>query len=128
MFFGRGLPCRNLERECFRRADPSRRDHLEAETSIEIFHDRILLAGEIFTDDPLATKLSGQIDPSSATVQGLLLGASANAPLAENLSLYGNVAYGFAREKTDIPDVGRFAVMQDAQGAAFSIIKLNHFA
>jgi len=29
---------------------------------------------------------------------------------------------------TDIPGVGRFAVLQDAQGAAFSIIKLHLFA
>jgi hypothetical protein len=49
-------------------------------------------------------KLSGQISPSGVKIDGILLGASGAAPLVGRLSLYGNIAYGFAREKTDTPD------------------------
>jgi hypothetical protein len=49
-------------------------------------------------------KLSGQISPSGAKVDGVLLGASGAAPLVGRLSLYGNMAYGFAREKADFSD------------------------
>ena len=50
------------------------------------------------------SKLSAQISPSDAKVKGVLLGASASAPLVGKLFLYGNAAYGFAREKTAFLD------------------------
>lgn len=39
-----------------------------------------------------------------AKIDGIILGLSANAPLQGKLSLYGNLAYGLAREKTDFQD------------------------
>jgi hypothetical protein len=48
------------------------------------------------------SKLSGQVIPSSAKIKGVLIGASGSAPLIGKLSLYGNVAYGFGREKADL--------------------------
>ena len=50
------------------------------------------------------SKLSAQISPSDAKVSGVLLGASASAPLVGKLFLYGNAAYGLAREKTAFSD------------------------
>jgi hypothetical protein len=47
------------------------------------------------TDDPV---------PSGIKVNGVLIGLSGTAPLKGALSLYGNAAYGFARQKTDAPD------------------------
>jgi hypothetical protein len=49
-------------------------------------------------------KLSPLVSPSGAKVDGILIGASGAAPLVGRLSLYGNVAYGFAREKADFSD------------------------
>jgi hypothetical protein len=51
------------------------------------------------------SKLADFVSPSGAKIQAILIGASGSAPLAGRFSIYGNVAYGFAREKTDFSDV-----------------------
>lgn len=48
-----------------------------------------------------------QLAPGAASevkIKGLLLGATASAPLTDTLALYGNAAYGFARFRSDLPD------------------------
>ena len=49
-------------------------------------------------------KISSQISPSGSNVNAILLGASGAAPLFGRLSLYGNIAYGLARDKVDVQD------------------------
>lgn len=41
---------------------------------------------------------------SKQSIQGIILGVSGNAPIADNVSLYGNMAYGMARQKSAIKD------------------------
>jgi hypothetical protein len=41
---------------------------------------------------------------SEQKIKGILLGVSASAPLSDRLSLYGNFAYGFGRQKSQVAD------------------------
>jgi hypothetical protein len=50
-----------------------------------------------------ASRVVDDLD-SEQRVSGVLLGISGSAPLAEKLSLYGNFAYGLARQKSEIKD------------------------
>ena len=50
------------------------------------------------------SKVSGQFSPSGVNVDALLLGVSGSAPIVGTLSLYGNIAYGFARDRYDFGD------------------------
>jgi hypothetical protein len=48
-------------------------------------------------------RLLDEVD-SGQKISALLLGLSGSAPLADRLSLYGNVAYGIARQKSEVKD------------------------
>jgi hypothetical protein len=49
-------------------------------------------------------KISSQFSPSGLKIDAILVGASGSAVLIDKWSLYGNVAYGFARQKNDFLD------------------------
>lgn len=49
-------------------------------------------------------RISDLISHTEQEIAAVLVGVSASAPLTDRLSLYGNLAYGIARQETDAPD------------------------
>jgi hypothetical protein len=54
--------------------------------------------------DAKQNKLADLPSSSAVKVKALLIGANASAPLTDTLSLYGNAAYGFSRQRSDLGD------------------------
>jgi hypothetical protein len=79
------------------------RDEFDVNVGYAVLPSLVLSVGYKQATD---SKLNAQFSPAGGKVDGILLGASASAPLGGKFLLYGNAAYGFAREKTDFKDAG----------------------